>query len=231
MALIKLGALVTRISGKVGGQSFGTGPAGSYIKNTGTPRKSITLSQHSKMSQMATTAQKWRKLTQAQRDVFINASPDYTYLNRVGETKNYSGYAIYTQQVNNLRQTAGGIGPSQIPVPLPRQSFVPLTSPSITGVLSSLKFEANGGEQLVDYRIFLTRIGSQGVTRGYRNFFFINVGVYDIATNMVKISITSSYVNRFGAMPLSGKFYYRVDAVHVPTGQSLNSVATGVYSY
>ena len=169
MALIRLGGLVTDISGKIGGQTLGTSASGSYIKNSGTPRKSITLSQQSQMQLMGTSAQSWRELTQAQRDVFNVASPEYPYLNRVGETKYYSGYAIYAKLRNNAI-LGGGV---DIPVPLPKFSFTPLVLEDSSPPNDEGFLQFNSGQANCMYNLFMTRISSVGVSNSYKNFYFI----------------------------------------------------------
>src|SRR5690606_1606682 len=226
MALIKLGGVVTQISGKIGGQTFGTSASGSYMKNSGTPRKSITNFQKRQMSLMGTTAQRWRQLTQGQRDTFNAASPDYPYLNRVGETKFYSGYAIFGKLINNLFD-AGGVA---FPVPLPLFSFTPLTDVVVTGPAPFFNISANSAQANVLYRIFITKISSFGVSSGYKNFFFINQDSALIGTT-ISINFSTPYLERFGNIPTSGKFYWRVDAIHLDSGQIYKALNNGVYSY
>lgn len=225
MALIKLGSVVTRISGKIGGQTFGESASGAYIKNSGTPRKSITLSQRSKMSAMATTAQQWRALTQAQRDTFNAASPDYPYLNRVGETKFYSGYAIFTK----LRNNGLNVGFSGIPVPLPKVTFNPITGSQVFIAGGNIQGSIISSQTGIMYRFFMSKISSMGISNPYKNQFFIGEVLGD--GNDVLEALTASYVNRFGPLPASGKFYYSISAISVSTGQSLKNLVEGLWSF
>ena len=226
MALIKLGSLVTRISGKIGGQTFGTSASGSYIRNTGTPRKAITLLQRSKMSLMATTAQSWRSLTQQQRDTFIAASPEYTYLNRVGDTKNYSGYAIYTMLRNNVINMGAQDPPILIPTPLPRFSFTPFTFFEVSDGPHDLTFTGNGAQAGVSYRIFVTQANSKGITTGYKNYFYMDSGERNEVGTVAK-NFADQYRAKWGSVPLNSKLYFRVDAIHKSTGQILKGIADG----
>lgn len=221
MALIKLGSLVTRISGKIGGQTLGTSASGSYIKNSGTPRKAITLRQQTAMQRMATTAQSWRNLSEVQRQLFRSASSSYPYLNRVGETKYYSGYAIYTMLRNNLLQ----LGVNSIPIPLPRDTFAPLPLFSLTYGRGELSTNPTAGELDTDYRLFMSRPVSRGVTDSYINHFFLRV--ITGAEMGVLQNLTEDVVERFGDMPLGSRFYWRVDGVNFTTGQSLENISSG----
>ena len=226
MALIRLGGLVTDISGKIGGQTLGTSASGSYIKNSGTPRKSITNSQQSQMQLMGTTAQRWRSLTQAQRDAFNAASPDYPYLNRVGETKYYSGYAIFCQLANNSQ--AADI--YTVPVPLPKFSFTPLTNVEFLLSYPDLEVNAEDAQNGVSYRFFMSRISSVGISNSYKNQFFI--GKDDThASGFLNIDLASPLYTKWGPLTSNGKFFWHFDAVHLSTGQVYKNINSGTYTY
>lgn len=226
MALIRLGAMLTDISGKIGGQTFGTSASGSYVKNSGTPRKSITLAQRSKMALMGTTAQRWRALSDAQRAVFNAASPDYPYLNRVGETKYYSGYAIYCQLINNLSLSVFSL----VPIPLPKFAFTPLATASLSGGPGSLNFVGTGGQSGKTYRLFISRASSPGISNPYKNQFFINSSNASIA-GLLGIPVQIQYTAKWGVPPASGKIYWRIDVVDGSTGQIYKGLNSGVYNY
>lgn len=223
MALIKLGSIVTRISGKVGGQQFGTTSAGHYMKNSGTPRKSITLLQQTKMQRMGATAQGWRSLTPSERQTYKNASPQYPYLNRVGETKYYSGYAIYAMLRNN--QENASITP--VVNPLPKFTFTQPTLVSVSKLLTDVTWRYQPTQAGCIYRIHLTRPLSVGVTVGYPNHYFIasqNHGATGINAN-----IAPDIIAKFGSIPQGSKFFYRIDAVHTLSGQIFKGIATGSF--
>lgn len=224
MALIRLGSLVTRISGKVGGQTFGTSSSGSYIRNTGTPRKAITTLQKSKMSLMGTTAQSWRALTQSQRNVFNSASSEYPYLNRVGETKYYSGYAIYSQLRNNV--LASLQDPPFLPVPLPKFTFTPISFVSSGDYPDDFYIEMGNGQPGVTYRFFMTLIGSEGISSSHKNLFYMTSEQASGAGG-ISFGIGPDYSAKWGKVPISGKYFYRIDAVHNTTGQIFKALYSG----
>lgn len=226
MALIKLGALVTQISGKIGGQTLGTSASGSYIKNSGTPRKAITLLQQTKMQRMSTSAQAWRNLTQAQRDVYIAASPSYPYLNRVGETKFLTGFAIFTKLRNNLLN----INQTPTPAPLPLFSFPPLIGAELTNEAGHFVIQTSSGDDVAaTYRLFVSAPFSRGVSQGYRNKFFItNVTAAQLGSGL---EVTTLLEQKFGAIPSSGKFFWRLDGIQTTTGQTLKNMASGSLTF
>lgn len=224
MALIKLGSLVTRISGKIGGQTLGTSASGSYIRNTGSPRKSQTVKQQSKMALMAHTAQKWRTLTPAERTMFNNATSEYSYINRVGETKYYSGFHIFAQ----LNQNQITSGSENVYAPLPKFSFL---SPSFYDMYTSstkIYLEYNNAESRVSYRLFASRPSSVGISTGYKNQFYI--GAYTFPSIHDGIDITDDLINVFGVFPIGSKIFWRIDAVHVDSGQVFKKIASKSYT-
>lgn len=224
MAIIKLGALVTQISGKIGGQTLGTSFTGSYIKNSGTPRKSLTNLQRSKMTRMATTAQAWRQLTEPQRQIFRDASPQYSYINRVGETKFYSGFAIFTKLYNNLSDASD---PQNIS-PLPKKSFTAPTSWAMYESGGNINLDMQGGENFVNYRLFSSRPQSVGITSSYKNQFFIST--YSNVQLQNEINVLPDLLSVFNIFPSGTKIFWRLDAVDVNSGQSLKNYVSGVFT-
>lgn len=218
--------MVTDISGKIGGQTFGTGPAGSYVKNSGTPRKSITLTQQRQMQAMGTTAQKWRSLTQAQRDVFNSASPQYPYLNRVGETKFYSGFAIFTQLQNYSDFAIGPI----LPVPLPKHTFSLPTVLDQTDAPYSIAITLGNCETGVMYRIYGSQILSTGVSNSYINKFYLNQSTV-VSGGTVYLPVGNQMLEKWGEHGAPGKFFWHVDAVHQSTGQVYKNIVSSVYEF
>lgn len=221
MALIKLGALVTRISGKIGGQTLGTSFTGSYIKNSGTPRKSLTPLQRSKMTQMATTAQAWRQLTEGQRQLYRDASPQYPYINRVGETKFYSGFSIFTMLYNNLSIDSD----VQYINPLPRFSFSTPSSWAMYESGGQIRLDMQGGQNEVLYRLFMSRPQSVGVTSSYKNQFFIKQ--YNKTQLQDEVNVLPDILAVFKLFPAGTKCFWRLDAVHTLSGQSLKNYCNG----
>ena len=223
MALIKLGGIVTAISGKMGGTSFGTSASGAYAKNSGTPRKTITVKQRKAMALMGTTAQQWRELTSAQRNTFNAASPDYPYLNRIGETKFYSGYAIFAQLKNNGINVAF----SGLPIPLPRITFASIAGSQVFVDAGNLKAQIVNSEIGKIYQVFVSGFKSNGVSSAYKNQFF--VGQVAGTGGVASLTLTGGYIAKFGTIPSEGKLFYSFNAVDVSTGQSYKKLETGYW--
>ncbi len=95
MALVKLGAFITDVSGKIGGQVFNTSRYGVTIKNIGSSSNVPTASQQKIRIDTGNLSQLWRGLTDVQRNSFDRETGKYPYINRVGETKFYAGYQLF----------------------------------------------------------------------------------------------------------------------------------------
>lgn len=225
MALIKLGGVVTQISGKVGGQTFGTGPAGSYMKNSGTPRKSITTLQLAKMSTAALTAQSWRALTQTVRNTYIAASPSYPYLNRVGETKFYSGYQIYCKLKGN--QEASSVLVTNAPLPI--FSFTLPATTTLVYAVGVLTLDSSSAQLGVVYRLFMSSPASIGISNSYRNqYFIVQVTSSDLTTGK---NVTVNFTDKFGAFTTGTKCYWSLNAVATASGQTLKKIVVGSITF
>lgn len=222
MALIKLGAMVTQISGKVGGQQFGQNAGGHYIKNNGTPRKSITLKQNRQMSVMATTAQKWRTLTPLQRQSFISATSEYPYLNRVGETKFYSGYNIFAMLLNN--KIIDDVDTVSLPIPLPKITFPPTSVLISVEAAHEIEIRINPLDPSMFYRLYSSRPTSRGVSNGYQNQFLV---MQKKGSDLPTIyNIHNDLVRAFGQVPANSRMFFSLHIIHPFSGQFLKNAAT-----
>lgn len=95
MALAKLGAIVTALSGKVGGQSFVAGSQGTYLKNNKSNNSSASTSQKKIRSSTYEIMRLYSTLSASERKVYSDKAPQFQYENRVGETKTYNAFQLF----------------------------------------------------------------------------------------------------------------------------------------
>jgi hypothetical protein len=95
MALLKLSALITAISGKIAGQTIINGAQGFALKNNGNISKVASSLQQTVRINTANITQLWRSVPLARRQDYANQVGNYFYVNRVGETKQYNAYQIF----------------------------------------------------------------------------------------------------------------------------------------
>lgn len=106
MALIRFSNLVNDIRGAAGGNVFARNRSGAYVRNRTTPLNPQSTGQMIARASFGSLSQAWRTLTEAQRLAWADAAPEYPYLNKLGESRNYSGEQLYMKLNRNL-QAAG----------------------------------------------------------------------------------------------------------------------------
>lgn len=97
MALLKMGSIVTNISGKVGGQTFGVGRSGQYLKNTGSYINKQTPLRRLQNSRISYLTGIWRTLNQNDRNAWNNVATNFPKVNRVGDSRILSGFNLFVQ--------------------------------------------------------------------------------------------------------------------------------------
>lgn len=106
MALIKMTAIVDAISGKIQGTVFARNKGGAYARGRGVVTNPRTPEQMRVRSIFATVSASWRNLTEIQISDWNELASETTYQNRLGDSRNYTGKALY-QKINQNRQLMG----------------------------------------------------------------------------------------------------------------------------
>lgn len=102
MAKLKFTAIVSDMRNKLNGSVFSKNRYGSYVRNKVTPVNPQTSYQQAQRQQLGTLSSGWRGLTQAQRDGWIAAAPNFPVTDIFGDPKVLSGNALYVQLNKNL---------------------------------------------------------------------------------------------------------------------------------
>jgi len=102
MALIKFGMVVTDARGKLGGQVFSKNKGGAYVRTKVTPVNAQTAAQTSSRQLLSQFSSAWKALTQAQRDSWNAAAPNFPGTNVFGDAVVKSGKNLYTRLNVNL---------------------------------------------------------------------------------------------------------------------------------
>lgn len=225
MALIKLGAFITQISGKVGGQSFASGRGGSYIKNIGSYTTKKTALTSSKLTNFSFLAGQWKLLTQIQRDGWAESAKKFPYTNRLGELKEYSGYVLFIKFNGSLVQ----VGQNPIFGPPDVTTFVPLLGWAVVyfGEEWYLQIPDSTANTLYSFKV--SRPVQPSVGPNGLNFTQIMGGIVPSAG--LNLEIIPFIVQRFGYAPTGFRFYYQLDLISIATGQRLANVITGFFDF
>jgi len=102
MASIKLGAIVTEISGKLGGHVFSKDVNGHYLRTKIKPPNPQSAAQSKYRSMFKKVSTGWGGLTIAQRKSFADLVGSYKKTNIFGDLKNPTAKALYQRLNNNL---------------------------------------------------------------------------------------------------------------------------------
>lgn len=102
MALIKTTAIVDAISGKIQGTVFARNKGGAYARGRGVVTNPRSEAQMRVRSMFGAVSASWRSLSQTQIAGWNALASQTTYQNRLGDTRNYTGKALF-QKVNQNR--------------------------------------------------------------------------------------------------------------------------------
>jgi len=225
MALIKLGAFITQISGKVGGQSFATGKGGSYIKNIGsyTVRQNALTS--SKLLNFSFLAGQWRLLTNSQRAGWTEEALNHPYQNRVNETKFYSGYILFIKFNGNLIQA----GDTFKPDPPGSITFIPSFGWEVVEI-DNVYFLQNPTSEANTYYSFQMS-GPVNAGTGPAGLTFKQVLKGETPLTSQNTDIETGYISAYGTMLVGFRYHYKLHLISKTTGQDLQNVLVGFYDY
>jgi hypothetical protein len=107
MALVKYGAIVTDVRGKLGGTVFSRGGGGSIVRNWTKPTNPRSNRQEANRSQMSRLAQYWNgTLDQDARDDWNTFAANTPWVNALGQAIVLTGIAAYAR-LNAARLAAG----------------------------------------------------------------------------------------------------------------------------
>lgn len=98
MALIRTGAFVDAIAGKVRGTTFQRNRYGQIVKGSASITTRHTASQSARRSQWQIQSRRWAQLTQAQRDVWNAAAAALDYQNRFGDDVTLTGFNFFVKR-------------------------------------------------------------------------------------------------------------------------------------
>lgn len=219
MALIKLGAFVTEISGKIGGTIFSRSKGGAYAKNRVIPTNPQTQAQQLVRQVFGAIAQAWRGLTGAQRLSWDAAVDDYPYQNRLGEQKTLSGVGLHQQLNLNLNSVGATLLNSPLSPALVNSASAIVLVMAAVGV-SGQTIDVTLADPSVDtdFSIEATESVSVGVTNTSNRF--KRIGVLTAADAGSPFSIKTAYEAVFGSPLVGARINVRLKPVNKLTGQA-----------
>lgn len=140
MALIKMGTVVSEISGSIDGVTFSHNRNGRYARARVKPTNPKSVRQTAVRSQLASLSAGYRALSTSQKTGWTSLGAQMVQTNRLGAATNLTGAQAYIS-VNQLKVTAGQAVVSSAPI---------LDSPpTITSLTLTVSFTTAGSVQLV----------------------------------------------------------------------------------
>jgi len=131
MARIKANPTLNQLVGKIGGQNFIKSTRGNFIRNITQTNKFASTLQSSQRKLTYDLMKEWTFLSQAVKNSWVNASTDYSYINKKGSTVQRTGF--HTFQFINQNRNILGLNSTIVP-----PTYEAVTTPIITGVSSGV---------------------------------------------------------------------------------------------
>lgn len=217
MALIKLTAIVDNISGKLNGTVFAKNKGGHYMRSKSKPTNPRTAQQMAVRGAFGAISSAWRSLPEAARNAWNEMASDFPYINKLGDSKVLSGFALHQK----LNRNVGIVGGDALQYPPAPQGVA-----SISEIALNLKVEAMTltGSAISEVGqknrvvIYATPAISPGVSNFQNRLRQIQVSEIDgLGTG---INFTVAYSNMFGAPVEGQKIGIAVRAINENTGEA-----------
>lgn len=217
MALIKFGAFVTDVRGKIGGTVFSRGKSGAYAKNRVIPSNPRTSAQQSVRGFFGTLSSLWRTLTQDERDNWNELANELSFQNKIGDAIKISGLALYQKFNGNLNT----IGVATLAAPVAPQGVTAIGAVSVAPAVDEIIVGASlVSEEVVgtELAIFATPSISPGINN-YNNRFRL-IGTTTATLIGGGINVYDDYIAKFGAPVLGSRVAVRLLPINSNTGES-----------
>ena len=202
MAKVKFGAIVTDISGKLGGHVFAKNRGGNYMRTKTTPLNPQSVRQMAVRAMFALISSAWSALTETARNSFRDKVVEYSTTNVFGDVKNPSGKALY-QKLNQNLLNSGQNQISECPSPssVPSPSLVSVAGAEGTQALVCTLGSDTTGAKIV---VFATQPLSQG-TKFVKNK-LRQIGAFN-GQGAGTLDILAEYTAKFGSVSEDENIY------------------------
>lgn len=221
MALIKLTAIVDNISGKLNGTVFAKNKGGNYMRSKSKPSNPRTASQMAVRAQFGAISSAWKSLTESARSAWRESASNFPYINRLGDSKILSGFALH-QKLNTNLDLIGENALTFPPEPI---------SPPNFGSIKVTALEKEGDDDILNIVAPLATsdmnsktliFATPPLSRGIENFenklrliFVQQSDEFDGTANL-----NQYYEEVFGRLPLGAKVGIRVQNVSTISGMT-----------
>jgi len=215
---IKWGALVVDGRNKIGGQVASRNRSGAYLRNKVTPVNPKTSYQVTQRARLASFAQAWRGLTQAQRNAWNDAVSDYKKTDIFGDIQNPSGFNLYVRLNTNL----DNVGASAIDAPLAPVGVNVFTTMTLAAAEGAGTIVATVAPATLDAAEYVIFRATPAMSAG-KNFVKSEFRQISVVTAIVagSVDLETAYNAKFGAVGAAGmKIFIEAIHVNINTGQT-----------
>lgn len=221
MALIKLTAIVDNISGKLNGTVFAKNKGGNYMRSKSKPSNPKTAAQMAVRAQFGAISSAWKNLTENARSAWRESASSFPYINRLGDSKILSGFALH-QKLNTNLELIGEDALTFPPEPISPVNFTSVTLTAsvdseddhVFGILAPLAAVDTNSVTLV----FATPPLSAGIENFENKLRLIG---YSLSSNFATtVNLNDEYEPVFGTLPVNAKVGVRLQNVSSESGMT-----------
>lgn len=216
MAKFKLGAFISQVSGKLGGQIFYKKNGVGVVKNNVAKSGKYTASQSVQRVTARYLMSLYSQLSDTQKERWRDALGSYKYINAFGDTRLHNSFQLF-QRINQFRHQVG----MPITLDVPIFSKPTLATPSNYYISNSIIWLQNSNYNSDDFIIvYATPSISKGISEGSR--YYRKIGVYTGMDFINGIDITNDYLSVFNAFLPSQQILLAYKTVSSISGYSNN---------
>ena len=217
MALVQAGAIITEISGKLGGQTFGNGRQGIYLKNTGNYITNNSIKANAQKNKLVSITSRWKLLTSDQRVGWDELATELPYVDRFGNTRYYSGFSMFTK-INYNRMLIEIAFTQDAPS---LSEHYPATELEVSGDSGEFTVTLSGGSEDIVIMVAATQGMSQGSNQ-YKKY-LRNIGYNTMQTLESGWDVTDEYNVVFSSPGNNSKVFFSCKMFDKDTGQQIGT--------
>lgn len=215
MAKILLTAIVADIRGKLNGTVFSKNRGGNYIRTKTSPDNPQTTYQQEYRQAFGVVSSSFKALTPAQVASWNEATVNYPYEDKFGNTRYFSGKALFQLLNTHLLYV------NQPMLTLPKMPVVKpsLLSPVQTLSTSSIEFDWSLGAVPTDWSLVVEATPPLVPSISFFKNLYRRFDVKAAATSLSGADFTAEYAARFGTRIVGQKISFRSYLVSNITGE------------
>ena len=216
MAFVRLSALVTSLTGKLGGSYFSQKKGGTTLNRCGsklTKADSGRATLQAQQNLLANTSQTWRLLVADERLAWRNFAGTLTWKNKAGFDYTPTGYEVYCSCNLNLQK----VGAQRITLPVVSEGDANINDISIYFDNNAKLVLDFSGNTTTNNGIIISATVPQSAGVRYPKGGYKVIYSNNVIENGTQV-LDSSYLATFGYLPASGVIFFKVEIVVAESG-------------